>query len=599
MHIALTKMSLFLLLSPLPISASSVESLTPIDPRAVTVGGEIGRRIQVTIDTNIFSLAIDKDFLGPFTQHSAQYIGLGKLIDATARLAHHTGNADLVSLKERLVDGAIAAQEPDGYLGTMPKEKRIWTLWDIHEMSYLVLALATDHRLFAQERSLRASARLADYLIGTWETDPPKQPSPWKITLHMGVTGIENAMLALHAQTGSAKYLDFVRRTRRLPEWDAHIAIGRWGPVEGHAYAHLCRCLSQLRLEALVPDERLVKPSRDVLHFISRGEGMAITGAIGDHECWHDTQEGTVNLGETCASAYLIRWLDHMLRRDADFRLGDIMERTLFNGLFAAQSPDGRQIRYYTPFDGPRSYFKGDTYCCPNNYRRIIAELPGMIYYRSSKGIAVNLYTPSTAKISLDDGPDVAIRQETDYPASGKVVVRIDPSAPRRFAVRLRLPSWCDAPAVRVNGEAVSIEAGKPTAVIERDWAAGDRIELDFPMPWRLIRGRVNQAGKVEIMRGPLVYSLNPGRSPKFSGMDLHLLVLDPGSVAGVDGQRDFSGAPLCRAAAWRPGAWYPSAKPNVDLILAPFVDPDAQAVYFKVPNPHDPATQEDELFTE
>ena len=424
------------------------------------------------------------------------------------------------------------------------------------------------------------------------------QPSPWNITLHMGVTGIENAMLALHAETGEPKYLDFVLTTRHLPEWDAHIITGRWGAIEGHAYAHLCRCLAQLRLDRLAPDPRLLGPSHDALAFIQRGDGMTVTGEIGDHECWHDTQEGTVNLGETCASAYLLRWLDETLRRDADLRLGDIMERALFNGLFAAQSPDGRRIRYYTPLDGPRSYYEGDTYCCPNNYRRIIAELPGMIYYRSRDGIALNLYTASSATVSLSGDARVEIRQETDYPASGAVVVRVDPSQPTRFALRLRIPRWCAAPTAKVNGEPVSIAGGQPSLAIDRQWKAGDCVQLDFPMTWRLVRGRINQAGKVAIMRGPLVYCLNPKQHPKLANVDLHLLVLKPDSITMDEGQHDFSGAPLCRASAWRPGAWYPAAKADLELTLAPFPDPDGEFTYFKAPNPHDPATAEDELFT-
>jgi hypothetical protein len=133
--------------------------------------------------------------------------------------------------------------------------------------------------------------------------------------------------------------------------------------------------------------------------------------------------------------------------------------------------------------------------------------------------------------------------------------------------------------------------------VIDRQWKAGDRVTMEFPMPWRLVRGRINQAGKVAIMRGPLVYCLNPKRHPKLAGADLHLMVLKPDSITTAEGQRDFSGAPLCRANAWRPGAWYPSAKADLELTLAPFPDPDAEAAYFKVPNPHDPATVEDELF--
>ncbi len=69
------------------------------------------------------------------------------------------------------------------------------------------------------------------------------------------------------------------------------------------------------------------------------------------------------------------------------------MDRTIYNTLFAAQSPDGRRLRYYSPVEGPRVYFEGDTYCCPCNYRRIVAELPQMVYYQQENGVTVNLYT--------------------------------------------------------------------------------------------------------------------------------------------------------------------------------------------------------------
>ena len=172
---------------------------------------------------------------------------------------------------------------------------------------------------------------------------------------------------------------------RKLPEWDARIVTGRHGQIEGHAYAHMCRCIAQLRLDRLQPDQRLLKPAHDVIDFLTGHDGLVITGTCGDHECWHDTQEGTINLGETCATAYLIRMLDELLRMEGKPLYGDLMERAIYNALFAAQSPDGRQIRYYSPFDGPREYFKGDTYCCPCNYRRIVAELPGMICYRARR----------------------------------------------------------------------------------------------------------------------------------------------------------------------------------------------------------------------
>lgn len=580
------------------------DKLTSLPPSSVKVGGEIGRRIDVTIDNNLLKLDVDHDFLKPFQiepeKRTGSYIGLGKLIDAAVRFAAYHPDERVIAQKRRLVEVAIAAQENDGYLGTFPPAKRMWSLWDIHEMGYLIYGLTMDHRFFGNQKSLDAAQKLANYILSNWTAHPPKQPTPWDITLHMGVTGIENAMLALHRETGDGRYLEFVTKTRDLRHWDAHIVTGRWGLIEGHAYAHLCRCLAQLRLDHLQPSARLWKPTRDVLDFILHQDGMAITGECGDHECWHDTQEGTINLGETCATAYLVRWLDELLRREGKPLYGDLIERALFNGLFAAQSPDGRQIRYYTPFDGPRSYFKGDTYCCPNNYRRIIAELPTMIYYQSGDALIVDLYTTSEATVALKPGLDLRVRQETDYPNSGRVILRLEPSAPASFPLRLRIPRWCENPTLAVNGQALhkTIKPGE-FFVLTRQWNPGDRVELDLPMVWRLVNGRQNQAGRAAIMRGPQVFGLSRSRGKDLAGVDLRLLVLDPASLAGpIKDNTVRPGGQACRVRAWGAGAWYPHGKPNLTLELTEFADPASEAAYFKLPNPNSEQLVEDELFT-
>jgi hypothetical protein len=76
---------------------------------------------------------------------------------------------------------------------------------------------------------------------------------------------------------------------------------------------------------------------------MTRRDGMVITGAIGEVECWHDTQDGTWNLGETCVTTFLLLTLDELLRFDHVSSHGDLMERVIYNTLFAAQSPDGKQ----------------------------------------------------------------------------------------------------------------------------------------------------------------------------------------------------------------------------------------------------------------
>lgn len=580
--------------------AIAADSLSAVDVRHVKVGGEIGRRIDVTCANNLMVLDLEKDFLPPFqTKDRAEgYIGLGKTIDAAVRLAAYTGDPAVLERKRKLVAAAIAAQEPDGYLGLVRPDARVFTLWDIHEMSYLVYGLTSDCRFFGEQASLEAARKLANYLIDRWSAEPDRKPGDGTITVHMAVTGVESAMLALHNATQDRRYLDFCVQMRKLPEWSARIVTGRHGQIEGHAYAHMCRCIAQLRLSRLQPDERLLKPAHDVIDFLTGHDGLVITGSCGDHECWHDTQEGTINLGETCATAYLIRMLDELLRMEGKPLYGDLMERAIYNALFAAQSPDGRQIRYYSPFDGPRDYFKGDTYCCPCNYRRIVAELPGMVCYRAGDGVAVNLYTPSTVTMVLAADNAVTIRQETKYPHEGAVVLNVDPAQPAEFKLRLRVPRWCDTPTVAVNGEPfkVTTEPGQ-FMVIGRRWQAGDTVHLELPMKWRLVKGRQAQAGRVAVMRGPLVFCLNPARHEKLANIDVRLIVIDPDSLQNPFADDSVHpGGLACRLQAWEPGAWYPLSQKTLDLTLTEFSDPAGKAVYFKVPDPHAAGFTDDEL---
>jgi hypothetical protein len=405
-------------------------------------------------------------------------------------------------------------------------------------------------------------------------------------------------MLALHKQTGDERYLEFCVTHRKLADWDTPLIEGRWGNLEGHAYYHLCHCLAQLRLHMLRPDAALLSQSCRTLDFLLRLDGLLAPGLVGYHECWHSNQQGFYKLGETCATAYLIRWLDALLQIEDQSLYGDIMERAVYNGLFAAQSPDGRRLRYYAPVEGSREYFDGDTYCCPCNFRRIIAELPGMVYYRRDGGIAVNLYAESSARLDLQGGVSLNIAQETDYPNSGTVLIRVDPSKAARFALYLRIPRWCDAARVSIGRDGTEMTARSGSFfAIERQWHPGDTVVLDMPMAFRVIRGRKSQAGRVAVMRGPVLFCLNPQRQQDFDADTMKLLRIDPASLKL--GESDDAIRPhgqTCQALFWRPGDYNAAGPANLRLTLTEYADPGCRWTYFLVPNPQTDAITDDEL---
>lgn len=594
-----------LLLALAAQQALAADAMTPLDLRQVKVGGEIGRRVDVTVSDNLLSIDVEKAFLQPFRERNqpSGYIGLGKLIDATVRFAAYTGDPRVLELKNQLVTEAIKTQQPDGYIGILIEPARIWGVYDIHETSHLVLGLVNDYRYFGEKASLEAARKLADFIVNRWSAEPDRIPGPSgnRDKMYGVTTGLDAALLTLYEQTEDPRYLDFCVRFKQyqLPRWDVPIKIGYdHMDDERHCYIYMALCVAQMQLNRIQPDPGLFAQAHRAIDFLTRQDGLLVSGTCSLNEGWHSDQCGAGNVSESCATAYLIRMLDRLLRADGDSRYGDMMERAVYNALFAAQSPDGRTLRYFSPLEGKRSYFNQDTFCCPNNFRRIMAELPMMVYYRIGPGLAVNLYSPSTAQIDLGDGLSLAVRQETDYPRSGDVLLCLDPSRPAAFPLHLRIPQWCAKANVTVNDQPLdkAVEPGRFLA-IDRQWKPGDRLRLQMPMEFRLVKGRKSQAGRAAVLRGPMLFCLDPARNETLAGVDLSQITIDPASLAGpIDDNSLRPGGQACRVCAWSPGKWNPTEKTDLNLLLTEFADPGGEATQWKVPDPNANTLIEDEL---
>jgi DUF1680 family protein len=147
----------------------------------------------------LLKLDIDSDFLRPFRERKSRsgYIGRGNTIDAAVRFATYTGNKNVVVLKDYLVEETIKSQEADGYIGMMVPENRMFRMWDIHEMAYIVNGLVSDYKFFKEPRSLEAAGKLADYIIKHWSEIPKDWDRRTKIRTHVSVTGLERALIWL------------------------------------------------------------------------------------------------------------------------------------------------------------------------------------------------------------------------------------------------------------------------------------------------------------------------------------------------------------------------------------------------------------------
>lgn len=487
------------------------DALQPVRLAQSELSGEMGRRIDDLIYKNYMALDLDKDFLDAFRTRpydaakGVAYMGIGKVIDAGSMFAAYTGDAKVAERTKRTIDQLIKTRDPDGYLGFMQREPdgtQNYRNWTLHEHEYLILGLTNHYRYCGDRTSLEHARKLADYVLETF----PRNPHPEGVC----TAGLPESMLTLYGCSGDERYLRFAAETRHgnpggevacavLCDWEQDYSDRN----TSHIYVNLARCYTQTMLYRLEPNERLLTmPRRIVNEFLSTEEGkdeLLVIGSGSRDEHFGRRQDGSGSVCEACVTAYWIRLLDSLARLDGDLRYGDLVERTIYNALLAAQEPAGRHLRYFTPMTGQRHYFDRDGFCCPGNYRRIVAELPQMVYYRTQDGgVAVNLFTQSRKDVPLDKDRVVAIAQQTDYPTSGLVKISVSPSQPTEFPLRLRIPRWCPKARLTINGEApLEVSPGETYYEIRRTWNRGDAVTLDMPMPWRWVRGRKLQEGRV------------------------------------------------------------------------------------------------------
>ncbi|WP_068830184.1 MULTISPECIES: glycoside hydrolase family 127 protein [Xanthomonas translucens group] len=150
------------------------------------------------------------------------------------------------------------------------------------------------------------------------------------------------------------------------------------------------------------------------------------------------------------------------------------------------------------------------------------------------------------------NGKTLHLQQRGDYPWQDRIELTLECETPVEAALALRLPDWCRAPQLRLNGETVAIAAHLQHGycVLRRRWQRGDTLQLHLPMPVMRVSGHPHVrhlAGKVALQRGPLVYCLEQAHN----GTQLHQLRLPADAAIRTEpGSGTLAGQMLLQAQA-------------------------------------------------
>lgn len=470
------------------------------------------------------------------------------------------------------LDGIIAkiaaAQEPDGYLYTLrtilgkdvPKSagaERWSNLQDSHELynaGHLYEAAAAHFQATGKHSLLDVALRNTDLLLRTF--------GEGRIIAVPGHQEIEIGLVKLFRLTGRTEFLDLARffldnrgraDRRKLyvydflkPPYDRYYSQD-FAPVTeqteavGHAVRAGYMYSGMADVAALTGDPAYVKALDTIWQNVVR-QKMYVTGGVGSQDSGEDfglnyNLPNAEAYNETCAAIAQMLWNQRMFLLSGDARYLDVLERILYNGFLSGVSLTGDRFFYPNPLasDGKAKFNETcatrvpwfECSCCPTNVVRFLPSLPGYIYAQTPAGVYVNLFIAGQA--ALKNGTrQLQIIQETDYPWSGDVRLRLNPAAAERFTLWIRIPGWARGEAmpgglydftgsaagagpvrIRINGKPVGLRLERGFAVLERAWEPEDVVDLHLPMPVRTVKADENVAadrGKVSFQRGPLVY---------------------------------------------------------------------------------------------
>lgn len=295
---------------------------------------------------------------------------------------------------------------------------------------------------------------------------------------------------------------------------------------------------------------------------------------------------------ETCASIGSIMFSTRLLLATGDSRYADLVERSLYNVVATSPSDDGRAFYYANTLHqrvpgvevdpnatSPRAgsalrapWF--DVSCCPPNVARTLASLDAYVATADADGIQLHQYAPAEISTVLDDGRTVALRVETEYPASGTVRVVIENDADEPWGLSLRVPAWAEGATVQAPGaDAVPAEPGVVT--VRRAFRRGDVVELTLPLDVRVSTPdpRIDAVrGSIAVERGPEVYALESTDLVAAGIADVADAVA-AGAPVERDGNVWMPVRPLGeRATGWPYGADIPDADTTaVEVALIPY----------------------------
>lgn len=520
----------------------------------VSVQGYVGKRLDQSYESRILGADVDH-LIEPFKNRTEsrfwQSEFWGKWFTSAVLAYRYRPEPELKKVLDYAVNGLIKTQTPDGYIGNYAPEHRL-KQWDIWGRKYSMLGLLDYYEVANDKRSLEAARKVADHLVMEIASSDGLVVTKGN---HKGMaaSSVLEPMVKLYRLTKDEKYLKFAKQI--VNEWEtpkgpqliskASVDVSKrfplpkawYGPDQGQKAYEMMSCYEGLLELYRITGDAAYKEAVEKTWQNIRDTEINIAGSGASEEMWFGGKEKQTmpiaHFQETCVTVTWIKLNQQLLRLTGDSKYADEIERSYYNALLGSLNYDASDWAKYTPLVGQRLPGSGqcgmNLNCCNASGPRGQFTLPLTTVMGSASGLTVNFFIPGTYTVRPLNGKPVTVVQETDYPASGNVRIRLSLDRPTEMDVALRIPSWSVRSELRVNGETISnVKAGE-YVVVTRKWTKDDVIELALDMRGRVIIHGDGDRKFAAIERGPVVLA----RDSRLEGPPL-ITITSP--IADTDG---------------------------------------------------------------
>lgn len=523
---------------------------------------------------------------GEFQGAVFQDTDVAKWLEAVGYSLSVYRDPELENLADETIELIGRAQCEDGYLNTYytikAPELRWTNLKEGHELytaGHMIEAAVAYYEATGKKRFIEIVSKFADLIVKTFGT------GEGKIHGYPGHQEIELALIKLYRVSGKKEYLETAKyfieargqkpnyflEEEKKPEYrqifpefagydpkysQSHLPVREQKTAEGHAVRAVYMYCAMADLAYEYNDDTLMDAC-DVLWDNLTRKRMYLTGSIGssgllerfttDYDLPNDC-----NYSETCASIGLALFARRMTEIKRDARYMDVAELALYNTLLSGIAMDGKSFFYVNPLEvwpdnclarTSREHVKPvrqtwfGVACCPPNIARTLASLGQYVYLADQDTLYMNLYLSNSTKAELAGG-EVRIQTETEFPFDGKIRIKAESTA-KHWKLALRIPGYIKEYQILVNGRTPSASNLK-NGYLYLDAEEGRlEISIEFELPVRFIHANPNvraDAGKVALMKGPLVYCLEETDN----GRNLSEIFVDTRQVPGEEYREDL-----------------------------------------------------------